>query len=120
MEIPAFMLKKLYRKGSLKNSAEGASFAVKNTISPATITGLEMVKIDGETYLPKKIELLAGGVRIAADKLSPESPLQVAQNEEIIVSLPGVTLAPGAHKLLLNINTREVGPLTLEVGDTVV
>lgn len=118
MEIPAFMLKKLYRKGSLKNEAAGASFIVKNAISPATVIGLEL-QIDGQAYDPAEIDLQAGATRMTAGELGPENPLPVAMNEEIAVALPGISLESGLHEIVLVINTRDVGPLTLEVSDEV-
>ena len=38
--IPTFILKKLYVAGSLSNTPDGCQLQIKNTLAPATITGV--------------------------------------------------------------------------------
>ena len=40
MFVPSLLLKQLYTFGSLKNSADGLQFSMKNRLSDATLTGL--------------------------------------------------------------------------------
>ncbi len=46
--IPSMLLKKLYQKGSLKNTESGFEFALKNTLAPGTIVGLRTLVVDGQ------------------------------------------------------------------------
>lgn len=48
--VPAFLLNKLYVKGSLKNTEDGFELAIKNTLAPGTIIGLGSLQIDGHAY----------------------------------------------------------------------
>jgi len=48
--VPAFMLKKLYLRGSLKNTADGFQFQIRNTLAPGTISAVFPVSIDGVGY----------------------------------------------------------------------
>ncbi|MTI96446.1 MAG: hypothetical protein FH749_13400 [Firmicutes bacterium] len=118
MEIPAFMLKKLYKKGSLTNTDGGVSFIVKNSISPATIIGLDQLLIDGEEVEIAKVKLITSKSEVNAAEITEEQSLHVNWNDAITLVVDGLTLASGSHKLALTINTRDVGPLTLEVSDT--
>ena len=45
--IPSMLLKQLYTFGSLKNSARGVEFQLKNRLSDATVTGVQAVAFDG-------------------------------------------------------------------------
>ena len=53
--IPAFMLKKLYVKGSQMNTYTGFRLQLKNTMAPGTIIGVSPLNVDGTVYPPEKI-----------------------------------------------------------------
>ena len=45
--IPSMLLKQLYTRDSLRNTADGVRFSLKNRLSDSTVTALHGVKIDG-------------------------------------------------------------------------
>ena len=47
LAIPSMVLKQLHTFGSLKNTAGGVQFSVKNRLSDARLTGLTGLKFDG-------------------------------------------------------------------------
>ena len=50
LQIPTFLLRKLYVKGSLENVDDGFKFKLKNSISSATAVKFEPLKINGNEY----------------------------------------------------------------------
>ena len=65
--IPGFLLKKLYAKGSLRNTPDGCEFDIQNTIGTAAIGGLSDLTIDGASYGAEDLQVLlpGGGIRRA-------------------------------------------------------
>ena len=48
--IPKVMLRKLYKKGSLKQDENEITFILQNEIYPATIVGLDPIKINEQDF----------------------------------------------------------------------
>ena len=48
LAIPSLILRQLYTFGSLTNVEQGVQFSVKNRLSDGTITGLKLIKLDGQ------------------------------------------------------------------------
>ncbi|MHA1123340.1 MAG: hydroxymethylglutaryl-CoA reductase, partial [Candidatus Heimdallarchaeota archaeon] len=56
--IPKVMLRKLYKNGSLKQDADEIIFQLQNNIYPATIIGLDPIKIDEQDFDVDKIKVV--------------------------------------------------------------
>ncbi|MCB0229348.1 MAG: hydroxymethylglutaryl-CoA reductase, partial [Anaerolineae bacterium] len=67
--IPSMVLKQLYTFGSLRNSADGVRFSLKNRLSDATVTALNSVSFDGQQVPAGKLSLVldTGEVLLPAD-----------------------------------------------------
>ena len=117
--IPAFILKKLYVYGSLVNTTEGCQLQIMNTLAPGTITGVGAVTIDGTVYPQKDISLARGAERVPAASASTAHPLAFDLNVVITLSVTGVTLTAGEHRVSLDVATREVGRLKFDIIDKV-
>jgi len=117
--IPAFLLKKLYVKRSLKNTAGGVEMEIKNNLAPGTIIGGSPIAIDGAEYPLADTFFVGGeGERAFAD-VSKSNPLIFGMNKAIILRLKGVELEPGLHKVSIPVLTKEAGELKIEVSDTI-
>src|SRR4051812_14109973 len=79
MSVPSFMLKKLYKKGSLRQSPEGLEFTLENSLSTANLTKLEQVTVDGTVYGADQVEVLVDGTVKPATDFSNEAPLTFAR-----------------------------------------
>ena len=117
--IPAMLLKKLYQRGSLKNTEGGFEFALKNTLAPGTIVGLGNLIVDGQKVPPAQIEVLFSGKTWSAEQVSVQSPLDFAINLVVTVRVKGAPLSAGPHKVYVMPNTKEVGELDIEISDVV-
>lgn len=117
--IPAFMLKKLYLKGSLKNVADGFEFQIKNTLAPGTITALLPIEVDGKAYPAADTFISRGEEKIAASAITKEKPTSFGINTTVTMMVKGATLTPGSHTLVIGVVTREAGELKWDISDTV-
>ena len=117
--IPAFLLKKLYVKNSLKNTPAGVQLELKNTLAPGTIIGGAPVAVDGTEYPPADTVLVSADVERAFAEVSKDQPLTFGINTSVIIRLKGVELGPGPHKISIPVLTKEAGELKIEVSDTI-
>ena len=116
--IPAFMLKQMYVKGRLHNSADGFSLTVRNHLAPGTLVGLGLA-VDGTLLDPAAITVGVRDTRTPAPAITPETPLPFPTNTPVTLDVTGAPLPPGPHTLALHAQTREIGAVTIEVSDSV-
>ena len=116
--VPAFMLKKLYLKGSLKNTEQGFQFQIRNTLAPGTITAMEPVVVDGVAYLLADT-LIVAKEPISATDISKERPVTFGINSLVTMVVKGARLAAGEHSVVIGVQTKEAGELKWDVTDTV-
>lgn len=112
------MLKKLYQAGSLENTERGAVFLLRNAIAPAHITGIDFVRVGEETYVDQ-VSIRLGEREMGAGEISPDNPILIPLGHTVQVIIAGLHLAPGTYPVAVGIRTKEVGPLAVEVSDTV-
>lgn len=117
--IPSMILKQLYTFGSLKNTADGVKFSLKNRLSDATITGLHHVKFN-DVAVPRD------AITIVLDNGTALTPDQLAQNPvdfplrrtlDIICKIPPLEL--GKHKIEVKFDAAPFGTLTLKVDGSI-
>ena len=113
MELPEFLLRKLYRKGSLHETAPGHfGFALHNRLGSATIMAPPHITINGIAYSPQRVK--SEGLDPAA--ISPRNPYIFAKGQEVFVQLPG-SLLRGGNQIQVVVQTKEFGELRIEVED---
>ena len=118
--IPVFLLKKLYVRGSLKNTGSGFELAIQNTIAPGTIVGLLPLKVDGVEYpLQQTRVLLSNGTILTTANVSAQSPLRFSVGEKVTIQVEGAPLPAGPHKLIISPKTKEAGTLQIPADDTI-
>jgi hypothetical protein len=118
--IPAFLLERLYVKGSLDNTATGFVFAIRNALAPGTIVGLAPLQIDDTEYpLEKTTAVLPDGTPIPATEVSAESPVRFAVGDKVIIQVEDGPLQVGFHRLIISPKTKEAGTLKIHATDTI-
>ncbi len=119
MQIPAFLLRKLYVKGSLENSGDGFSFKIKNSLSPGTAIGVTPIKIDDVEYPLDVTTIKTTDVDIKASEVSEENSFPIQVGVEILLEIKGDALSEGEHKIDIGLLTKEAGNLAFDVKDTI-
>ncbi len=118
MSIPSFLLKKLYVKGSLKNTANGFELKVRNNLAPGTLIGLGGVTIDEASYPPEAVTMTTPQGELKGSEISNQSPVTFAMNVDVTISVQGAPLAPGEHRVRFSVLTREIGRIEFDVSDS--
>ncbi len=118
MLIPSLLLKKLYTLGSLKNTAEGVAFSIKNRLSDAELVGLKTVAIDGRDIPMEAVTLsMADGRSLRPEQISPASPLTFPLRTIVDIHAAIPALRDGKHTLQVGFDSRPFGKLQFTVED---
>ncbi len=116
MEIPPFMLKKLFVKGSLKRTDNGVSFTLKNAIASAHLVGINTLEIGGISCAEKSC-LKVGDKEVSRDNINPDNPLYFDVKDKADIIIKDVDLSDGKQEITIALQTKEVGPLTIKATD---
>jgi hypothetical protein len=118
--VPAFLLKKLYVKGSFKNNRTGFELALRNTLAPGTLISISPLKIDGRDIPLERILVAAGDAApVRASDISLATPRLFPLNVIIKFQVEDQPLAPGPHRVTVQVNTKEAGELKIDAEDII-
>lgn len=116
MHVPSLILKQLYTFGSLRNTADGYTFAIKNRLSDARITEFNELKINGVSIPPDHITLnLEDGRTMHPNKISEQGFLDFPLKTTLDIIAKAPTLQEGKHTIELSLNTVPFGMLNMKV-----
>lgn len=116
--IPEFLIKRVYKKGSLKETEEGVSFELKNVLGPGFISGFSFVKINDLTFEGEKVKLVTQGQEIPATEVSEENPVAFRLGQEGTLILKGAKcLKDGINQIIIELMNPEAGKVKLSLTD---
>lgn len=119
MQIPSFLLKKLYVKGSLENVDDGFQFKIKNSLSPGTAVGMDPFKVDEKEYPLDITTISSEGESMNAAELASGQTFAIKVGVDILIHIKSEPLPEGEHKVEIGLTTKEVGKLAFDVSDSI-
>lgn len=119
MQIPTFLLRKLYVKGSLENVDDGFKFKLKNSISSATAVNFKPLKVNGNEYPLDATIISSEDGEVSTNEISEENAFPIKVGLDITVHVKGDQLAAGEHTIDISLATKEVGDLAFDVTDAI-
>lgn len=118
--IPEFLMKRVYKKGSLKQTEEGICFDLKNVLGPGFISGFSFVKINDLTFEADKVKFVTQGEEISAEKVSEENPIGFRLGQEGTLILKGAQcLKEGINQIIIELMNPEAGKVKLSLTDNI-
>ena len=116
--IPEFLMKRVYKKGSLKQTDDGVCFDLKNVLGPGFISGFSFVKINDAIFEADKVKFLTQGTEIPADTVSEENPICFRLGQEGTLLLKGAQcLRDGINQIIIELMNPEAGKVKLSLSD---
>ena len=119
MQVPSFLLRRLYVKGSLRNEAAGVAFDLSNTLGSGYADQVLPLRIDGEDIPPAACAFVIDGVPLRFDDVSADRPMTLAMNGALTVRVEGRTLTAGEHSVEMAFIVTGMGEMRFDVKDTV-
>ncbi len=117
--VPSFLLKRLYVKGSLRNTDHGFQFELKNTLGSGYGTELLPLTLDGEELPRESSYVVLDGEETSFSAVSKDKPFTLAMNKTTVILVKGVSLSEGPHKIGFSFVVQGLGKLGFEVTDLV-
>ena len=98
--VTAFILRRLYVKGSLHNTSTGWSFTLKNSLGSGYAHGMIPLRVDKSEEVPMdQTSFENDGVTISFDQVNKENTFGLQMNRSIVISVIGEQLTRGAHRI---------------------
>ncbi|MHA1904458.1 MAG: hypothetical protein ACXADL_16205 [Candidatus Thorarchaeota archaeon] len=119
MDIPVFLLRKLYVKGSLENVDDGFQFKIKNSLAPGTTTAFEPLKVNDREYGLDTTTIMSDDGEFSATEISESNTFPIKVGVEITVFVKSDPLPEGEHKIDLSMTTKETGKLAFDFKDSI-
>ena len=119
VSVPGFLLRRLYQKGSLKNTETGFEFLLANRLGSGYAHGMLPITVDGDEVELSDAAFVLDGVVTPFDSISRDSTYTLSMNKTIIVRVEGSALPPGAHTIGMGFEVPGLGALRFDFSDVV-
>lgn len=118
-KIPGFMLKRLYVKGSLRNTEEGFEFDIKNDIMTGSLVRALPIKLNGKELPIEDCSFIVGDKEVESADVSPENPVLMEKGEAVTVKVGGRRLGKGKHTIQITSVADGIGQIQFDFKDTI-
>lgn len=116
--VPEFLMKRVYKKGSLKQTDDGICFDLKNVLGPGFISGFNFVQINDAIFSPDKVKFLTQGEEISAESVNEKNPIGFRLGQEGTLILQGAKcLKDGINQIIIELMNPEAGKVKLSLSD---
>jgi hydroxymethylglutaryl-CoA reductase (NADPH) len=121
MQVPPFLLRRLYVKGSLRNSDDGFQFEMKNVLGSGYAEKLYPIVVDGEELAEDDCSFVIEGSTEAQpfSAVTPERPFTLEMHKTTTIRCAGKRLEPGQHRVRMGFVVVGLGEMGFEVEDTI-
>ena len=121
MDVPGFLAKQFYVAGSLRNTTTGFRLEARNPMGNGTLVGIGRLAVDGQTIEASAVSALRADdpTPIQAAAVDKFHPIRVQKGDHVALLVAGAPLAPGSHKLEVELYEVNLGLLRLAISDTV-
>ena len=117
--VPAFILRRLYLKGSLHNREDGWGFKLKNTLGAGYARGLIPVSVDGVEIPMERSFFDNEGAETSFTDVTDDNTFGLKLNREILIYFRGEPLEMGNRKITMGFIVPGLGTLKFDFNDDV-
>lgn len=119
MDVPGFLVRQFYVKGSLRNSERGFELQARNPMGDGALVGVGRLAVDGQPIAADAVRALREGdaTPIQASEVSPQQPIRVRKGDRVTLLVDGPRLEPGEHRLEVELDELNMGRLRFSVRD---
>lgn len=117
--VPGFLLRRLYVKGSLRNTPEGFAFDLRNQLGSGYARQMFPLTVDGEELPLEQCFFEVEGERHRFTEVSQDRPFTLALNRTTTILARGRTLSPGPHRIGMSFVVQGFGRLSFDFTDVV-
>ena len=119
MQVPSFLLRRLYVKGSLRSVDGGFAFDLKNSLGSGYAEQVLPLTLDGEELPLSSTRFDVDGETTRFDEVSGARPMTLGLNRTVTITVDGRMLTPGKHRLGMGFIVAGMGKLEFDVTDAI-
>ncbi len=119
MQVPAFLLRRIYVKGSLRNTGDGFEFHIHNRLGSGYAEALLPLKVDGQEVPLAESSFSVDGESVPFAVVNAERPFTLGMGLDAAMQVHGRTLAPGKHTITIGFVVVGLGQMEFDVSDEV-
>lgn len=117
MKVPAFLLRRLYVKGSLATTPEGFEFQIRNKLGSGYARRLLPLTLDGQALDMTKTTFEVDGKVVTFDAVSESTPFTLAMNKTTTIAYTGGPVEAGTHKIGMAFEVAGLGEMGFDFSD---
>ncbi len=117
VSVPAFLLRRLYVKESLKNTADGFEFQLMNRLGAGYAHKVHPLTVDDVEAPAQSSAFVLDGEVIGFEDVSAHRTLTLAMNKTIGVRVVGVRLSAGHRRIGMGFDVPGLGTLRFDFSD---
>ncbi|MDE2868390.1 MAG: hypothetical protein OXR64_07635 [Chloroflexota bacterium] len=118
LQVPGFLLRRLYVRGSLQRTDDGFQLELMNTLGSGYARRLLPLKVNGAEIPLENCFFKVDGVRHAFADVTPDSPFSLALNRTSVLGGTGASLPEGIVEVTIGFEVQGLGDLSFSVKDT--
>ena len=119
VSVPAFILRRLYVKGSLRNTEDGFRFELRNRLGSGYARQMLPLVVDGEEVPLEDTTFEVEGEEVSFAQVSAERPFTLPMNRSTVIKVRGTRLSPGVHTIVMGFQVAGLGTLKFDFKDAV-
>ena len=118
--VPEFLIRRIYKKGSLTKLENGASIILKNVLGPGFISGFTSVTINNVVFMPSEVKFITNNQEISATDVSEENPVAFRLGQEGTLVMSGKDcVINGKNTIIIEAQNPEAGKVTLTAEEVI-
>ena len=117
MKVPAFLLKRLYVKGSLRPTKDGFEFELRNKLGSGYARRLLPLTLDGTELDMAASTFEVDGKKVTFTAVSEQTPFTLAMNKTTTIAYFGAPLTEGPHTIGMRFEVAGLGEMTFDFSD---
>ena len=121
MRVPAFLVRRFYVPGSLRNTPTGFQIQAHNEMGDGTLVGVTRITVDGLAMDPAGItaELEGTDEVVQAVDITRATPVPFRRGDRVTLHVNTQPLTPGPHELEVELLELNLGVLQLNISEAV-
>ena len=117
VSVPSFLLRKLYVKGSLKNTEKGFQFQLRNSLGSGYAHKMMALEVDDRILDITNCFFWQNEKRQCFDQVSKSNTCTLAMNSDITIQVDNLELDSNPHKITMAFDVPGLGNLKFNFTD---
>ena len=117
VSVPSFLLRKLYVKGSLKNTDKGFQFQLRNSLGSGYAHKMMALEVDDRILDITNCFFWQNEKRQCFDQVSTSNTFTLAMNSDITIQVENIELDSNPHKITMAFDVPGLGNLKFNFTD---